>query len=140
MPSIEPGVVNPVARLLMLPSVSHWIQRTWYRLCSRCALRKFRSLAPLAEGLLDQRDRDGAVNRDALGQLAAQLDALSVFPRAIRCERSKSHLREELVYLRQCMEAPTDCPLLHVARKVFAAGSLRDLDFDRDVLSDGEQE
>ena len=139
MPSIDPGVVNPVARVLLLPAVWRWMQRGWYRLCSRCALRKFRSLAPRVDGLLEQRDRDGAVNRHALGQLAAQLDALSVFPLAIRCERSKDYLRDELVYLRRCMKAP-DCPLLRMARKRLAAGSPQDLDFDRDFLSDGEQE
>ena len=139
MPSIDPGVANPVARLVMVPAVWRWIQRGWYRMCRRSALCKFRALAFRVVGLIEQRD-EGAVNRDALGSLAAELDALSVFPPAIRGERGKAHLRGELVYLRHCMEAPINCPLLHVARKVFSAGSLRDLDFDHDVLSDGEEE
>ena len=139
MPSLDPVIASTATRVLTLPQVRGWMRRMWYRLCHRCALRKFRSLAPRVEGLLEQRDCDGTVNRDALGQLAAQLDALSVYPRAVRYERGEDHLRDELVYLRHCMEAPPNCPLLHVARKVFSAGSLRDLDFDHDVLSDGEE-
>ena len=134
MPSIDPGVVNPVARVLLLPAVWRWIQRGWYRLCSRCALRKFRSLAPLVEGLLEQRDRDGAVNRGALRQLAAQLDALSVYPRAIRGERSTDFLGEELQALRQYTNSREDYLSLPLARESFSTGPLRDPDTTRDTL------
>ena len=126
MPSIETVVASTAGRVFLLPAVWHWIRRWWYRLCSCCALRKFGSLAPRVEGLLEQLDWDGAVNCDALRQLATELDALSVYPRAVRGERGKTHLREELENLRLCMKAPT--PLLHVARKVLLDRSLRELD------------
>ena len=135
MPSIDPGVVNPVARVLLLPAVWRWIQRGWFRLCSRCALRKFRSLAPRVKGLLEQLDRDGAADRDARTQLAAQLDALSVYPRAIRAERSKDFLREELQALCSSMIKPEDDLSLPVARRMFSTGPQDDPDFWRAAIS-----
>ena len=125
MPSLVPVVTSTATRVLLLPAVWRWIQRGWYRTCRRSALRKFRSLAPLVEGLLEQRDRDGAVNRDALRQLAAQLDALSVYPRAIRSERSQDFLRNELENLREYTTSREDYLSLPLARDCFSTGPLR---------------
>ncbi len=104
-------------------------------MCRRCALRKFRSLAPLVEGLLEQLDRDEAVNRDAVSQLVAELDALSVYPRAVRGERSTGFLRAELEALRQYTDSREDYLSLPLARTSFSTGPLRDVNTLRDTLS-----
>ena len=119
----------------MLPAVWRWLRRVWYLMCRRGALRKFRSLAPLVDGLLERLDRDEAVNRDALRQLVAELDALSVYPCAIRGERSTGFLRAELQALRQYMGSREDYLSLPLARTSFSTGPLRDPDTLRDTLA-----
>ena len=119
---------------LRLPVAYRWIWRKWYSRSPDRALCKFRSLVGRVDGLLEQVD-EGTVNPAARATLAAELDALSVFPKAIRGERGEAYLGPELEYLRACMNAQEDYLSLPMAQKNMpSTGPLRDPDHLRDTL------
>ena len=135
MPSVDPGLAAKAAVVLLVP-VWRCTQQLWYRLCYRCALRKFRELGPRVEGLREQ-EAVGPVNSAARGAVATDLEALSVFPPALRGLRGEDHLSKELTYLHACITASEDYLSLPLARKTFSADSpLRDLDHLKDVLGE----
>ena len=135
MPSVDPGLAAKAAVVLLVP-VWRCTQQLWYRLCYRCALRKFRELGPRVEGLREQ-EAVGPVNSAARGAVATDLEALSVFPPALRGLRGEDHLSKELTYLHACITASEDYLSLPVARKTFSADSpLRNLDHLKDVLGE----
>ena len=117
---------------LRLPVVYRW----WYRRSPDRALRKFRSLVGSVNGLLEQVD-EGTVNPDARATLVAELDSLSVFPKAIRGERGEANLRPELEYLLACMNAQEDYLSLPMAQKNMpSAGPLGDPDHLGDTFGE----
>ena len=145
MSSLDTGLATKaVTGVLTRPAVVHWFWRAWYRLCPTYALRDFRALAPLVEGLQAQ-DAESDVDSTALGALATALEALSVFPPAIGRRHARSELRKELCYVATCMGlyAADDHRLedylsLPLARKRFAKGAaLSDPDWRKDALAAG---
>ena len=136
MPSIDSGLATKVvAGLVTRPAVWRSIQRCWYRLCYRCALGRFRSLDGRIEGVREQ-ERTESVNPAALALLAADLEALSVYPPAIRGERVSTQLRHELTYLWTCTGS-ADHLSLNLARKRFRKGAaLSNSDWTKDALGE----
>ena len=136
MPSVDPSLAAKAVVLLARPTVWRWMQQRWYRLFYRCALRKFRELGPQVEGLREQ-EAVGPVNSAARAAVATDLEALSVFPPALRGQRGEDHLSEELTYLHACITAPADYLSLPLVRKTFSADSpLRDLNHSKDALGE----
>lgn len=98
------------------------------------SIERFCALLPRVLGLIEQVN-EGNVDPGARTALAEDLEALLVFPRAIRRERGEASLGPELAYLRRCMTATEDYLSLPVARMKFTANGPQDeLDYDRDAI------
>ena len=130
------GFVKLAIEVFKLVPGSRWLRRGWYSLFGRRALRDFRYLEPLVQGLREQ-DAQGEVNPTTLATLAAELEALSVFPPAIRFARGSDQLKKELAFLWTCMGATADHLSLPIARKRFKRrAALSDPDWTNDALGE----
>ena len=114
-----------------------WVQgwRGWYRLKPDRALEDFRSLQPRVKVLAEQL-AEGPIEPAALGELTEHLEALDVYPPAIRMRGPTSRLEREFSYLTTCMAPSKTVPLaLQLARKNLAKGAqLTDTDWTNDAL------
>ena len=138
MSNFAPGVDLTKTVFGMLPRQWVWIRvcRTWYFLFQGRAAKRFLSLRDRLSGLLEQ-EAEGWNNPATLSAVAVELEKLGIRPAAIRGERGRARLREELDYLHGCTEFRSwgGRLSLRMARRRFIIDPAGDLSFMTDSMA-----